>query len=288
MSEKPNSAKLKIDPAIIAAIIGAIGTIVVAIISMRPGGAPSPAEPTQTPFVVTANTETLAPTSTLETGAPPESPTPVVDLSTSTVVFSPTLAAGEDWDQDCISTAWQVSPATEVGVNAGCYVNLFNSVFSADNGRLTIFVDTRVNSPEISGLFLEVPSNSIVSVGIHLDELQTGEMWAGIFSQADIESNGFVVAVLPGSARNSGFAALNMPTGVNLFSTGKFPKDSGDYSVALDVTPNTVFGLIEQYTRTASFSLPSEKKWLFLGYRALLSGRNRVEGNFFDLEITPR
>jgi hypothetical protein len=279
MSKKSKS----LDPSIVVAIIGVVGTIIAALITVLPNR--NQVSVTQPPAAVA--TEDSAPTSPASVGDTPENSAPVsTDVPISTSV--PLLAVGEDWAQNCISAIWQAYPAaSDANITDGCYVNLFNSVFSAQSGRLSVSVDKRVDSREISGIFAELPSNSIVNLNVHLDDLQTGEVWIGIFDQPDIESNGFAITI-QGSAKESTFFALGMPTAENLYKSAKVLKDSGSYSISLDVTPNTVFGLIEQYLKTSTFSLPSEKKWLFLGYRALTTGRNRVEGNFFDLTVTSR
>jgi hypothetical protein len=278
-------SKPKLDPTtVVVAVIGLVGTIVAAVITTRGSG--SSTQETPPPTSISVVTEVSAPTVVAVASETPGVSIPVVS---DTPTSPPLLTVGDDWDQNCISAAWQAYPATpDTTVADGCYVNLFNSVFSAQSGTLTFFVDKRVDTREVSGIFAKIPSNSLVSLNIHLEDLQGGELWIGVFDEPNPESNGYVLAIQPGNAKNSSFIALGMPSATNVYSTGKYPKDTGNYSVSLDVTPNTIFALIEQYTKTSSFSLSSSEKWLFLGYRALTSGRNRMEGNFFDLSITSR
>ena len=271
---------------IVVALIGLAGTIVAAIITTRGLGPSTPA--TAQPIAVT--TEAPAPTAVAEASATVESQAPATaDLPTATNTSAPLLAAGEDWNQNCIGAVWQAYPTnSDTTLADGCYVNLFNSIFSAVNGRLTFFFEQRVDSREASGIFTELPSNSLVTLNIHLDDLRTGEVWIGVFEQPDINSNGYVLAMQPGNPKDTAFNGLSMPGESVVYPTGKFAKDSGNYLVSLDVSPNSVFGIIEVYTKTNTFPLSSEKKWLFLGYHALTPGTNRIEGYFSDLDIASR
>jgi hypothetical protein len=276
-------SKSRLDPTITVAIIGLVGTIAAAYITIM-GGRDEPTPTTQPP-VVAATEIVTAPA--VEASATVESAPPAADTPTATSV--PLLAAGEDWDQGCISAIWQVyPPSADTTSENGCYVNLITSGFAAQDGALTFSLEERVDTRDVFGIFAEIPSNSLVNLKVNLKDLRTGEVWIGIFDQPDAESKGFVIAFQPGNVKDITFFALGLPTLESLYKSAKIPADSGNYPVSLDVTSNTVFGSVAQYLSTDEFSLSSAKKYLFLGYRKGIPGENRIEGAFFDLTIETR
>ena len=246
--------------------------------------------PTQTPIIIIASpTEaTPIPTDTVPPGEPTSSPAPDTPTPEPTFTPVPTLAAGADWLANCISTAWQVFPETiSFSTKDGCYGRPLADVFSIRNQHLEVFFNDKVGAEEVVGIFVEVPSDTLVEFTVHLVSIENGELWMGIFGEPNLKSDGLVLGAPEGNAKNSAFVVHKLPAD-NRYTTGRFKKDSGDYLVSFDVLPNSVTATLERYTKIDTVSVPSETKWLFIGYKAFPGNTNYVAGNFFDLVITPR
>lgn len=247
-------------------------------------------QPTQTPIIIVATptVSTPVPTDTVPPGEPTSTPAPT-DTPTPEPTFTPLpLEAGQDWLQNCISTVWKVYPAsTSTSTNGTCYVEALAGVFSITDQHLNLFFDDKVTGEQTVGIFVKVPSNSIVDVNVHLEQIDVGELWVGIFARDDINSDGLLIAAPQGNPNNSAFAIRTMPDNDGPL-TSKFKKDNGNYLFSFDVVPSKVGVTIEKYTTFNPVPVSSEEKWLFLGYRALFGNTNHIEGDFFDLKITPR
>jgi len=247
-------------------------------------------QPTQTPIIIVASPTVSipVPTDTVPPGEPTSTPAPT-DTPTPEPTFTPVpLEAGKDWLSNCISTVWQVFPEnTSFSTKDGCYNRPLANVFSARSQRLEVFFDGRVGADEVVGIFVEIPSDSLVEFTAHLDKIENGELWMGIFADKNIDSKGLVLAVPEGNMNNSAFVVRTLP-GDDKYLTGKFKKDSGDYLVSFDVTPNVVNGILEIYNSVGTGSVPSETKWLFLGYRATAGGTNLISAYFSNLVVNPR
>ena len=161
-------------------------------------------------------------------------------------------------------------------------------MFTARDNQLEMFVDKSVSSTENVGIFVEIPSDSTVDLSLHLGLIETGEIWVGVFSEADIQSAGYLVVIPAGNANNTAFAAYEMPGKDRFYLSSKFNKASGDYELSFDVSPINVFARFERYTKTTEVPVPSEKKYLFIGYQAIVGKNNRLVADFYDLVIIPR
>ena len=285
MSKKEKS------PEITAAWIGVAGTLIVTVVTIiltRPHPTPDPATPV--PVVITATfIPTAVPTDTVPPGEPTSTPAPTDTPAPTPTAFA-VLGAGQDWLQGCISIVWEIyPPSVESSSNEGCYVKPVASAFSVRNQHLDLFVDKSVSSTEVVGVYVEVPSDSLVTLFVHLDKIEAGELWIGVTSGEDILNNtGFLIVVPEGNANNSAFAAHTMPDDTRFYLSDKLKKDTGDYEITFDISPNEVSALIEKYTRVTRKPVSSEKKFLFIGYQAVFGKRNQIDADFFDLTITPR
>ena len=284
--EKRNyMSKKEKSPEITAAWIGVAGTLIVTVVTIiltRPQSTVDPATPV--PVVITATSmSTVVPTDPAAPGEPTSTPAPTATAFT-------VLDAGQDWLQGCISTVWGVyPPSTEFSSNEGCYVKPVASVFSVRNQHLDLFVGKSVSSTEVVGVYVEVPSDSLVTLFVHLDKIETGELWIGISSGKDIlNDTGFLIVVPEGNANHSEFAAHTMPDDTRFYLSDKLKKDTGDYEITFDISPNEVSALIEKYTRVTRQPVSSEKKYLFIGYQAIFGKTNNIDADFFNLTITPR
>jgi len=285
------------DPARTQLIIGILGFLGVLITALVAVFGPIIQEDfrqknllTQAPIIIVLSPTgvTPSPTDTVLPGTP--SSTPVPDTPTPEPTFTPvpTLAAGKDWLEGCISTTWRVYPESiSPSSKDGCYMKPVALAFTVRNRHLEVFYDNKVTAADVVGVFVEVPSDSLVEFTVHLDNIDTGELWMGIFGEPNLDSKGLVLGAPDGNQKNSAFVVHTMP-GDKRFTTGKFNKPAGDYLVTFDVSPNSVTALLEKYTSIETVSVPSETKWLFLGYKAFPGNTNHIEGYFFDLVITPR
>ncbi|HSG41695.1 MAG TPA: hypothetical protein VLA72_00945 [Anaerolineales bacterium] len=291
--KKENTKNNKVmDSGVLTTVIVTIGTIVTAyfgyLAATKDSTPPPAAQPTVAISVPTetAPPPTAVPTDTVPPGEPTSTPVPPTDTPEPTPV---PLSAGEDWLSGCISTVWTVFPTSaSFSSNNGCYGEPLAGVFTARDNQLEMFVDKSVSSTENVGVFVEIPSDSIVNLSLHLEFIETGEIWVGVFSEADIQSSGYLVVIPAGNANNTAFAAYEMPGKDRFYLSSKFNKNLGNYEIEFDVSPINVFARFEKYTKTNSVPVPSEKKYLFIGYEAIVGKSNRLVADFFDLVITPR
>src|SRR5258706_6988289 len=154
MSE--NSSSRKIDPSIIAALIGVIGTIIVTLITVNANK--QPAAPTGAPTspVISTNTSipSPVPTDTVPAGEPTSTPAPATDTPVPTFTLVPSMPIGQDWSSRCISTFWQPYPANVPMLDAGngCWKQPV-LVYSSTSGKMTFAYSRSGAGPvEIYGL----------------------------------------------------------------------------------------------------------------------------------------
>src|ERR1700752_1996480 len=196
--------RARIDPTIIAALIGVCGTVTVAIISiiahrLVPQPAPAIGDATLTAVVISTATitHTPIPTDTVPAGDPTSTPAP--DTQTPEPTFTPAPPAiGADWVNGCISNLWKPWPTTiQTTDNNGCLSEPVNLFFAAD-GRLTFLANGRFDNTEVYGMFAPLPANGTVSIKTFLRNLQDGEIWIGVFAEPNIDSQGMVIVIPPG------------------------------------------------------------------------------------------
>ena len=285
--------KRSIDPAIIAALIGVMGTICVTVITLYANRIVPPpqqptaiVQPTWTASIVppTATiTDTVAPTTTVAAGEPTSTPAP--DTPTPAPTFTPAPPSiGSDWSNGCISVLWKpYPPDIPVTENNGCLSEPVHVFFAAD-GRLTFLVTGRFDGTQVYGLFAPIPANGTVSINTFLRTLSEGEIWMGIFSQPDIESQGMVIVIPPGNVKQRALVQKSMPGQVEMQTTASFPKDPPLYDVVFELSGGGVTTRILRDTVFNAVPVQTDQPWLFLGYQ-VKKGNNRIDAEFLNLLI---
>lgn len=291
-SKMSQSPRARIDPTIIAALIGVCGTVTVALISIiAPRLVPQPTQvsfPTWTPVVVFTPTitNTAVPTDTVPPGDPTSTPAP--DTPTPEATFTPAPPAlGADWVNGCISNLWKPWPTTiQTTDNNGCLSEPVNLFFAAD-GRLTFFANGRFADTQVYGMFAPLPANGTVGIKTFLRTLQDGEIWMGIFAEPNIDSQGMVIVIPPGNVKDRVLVQKTMPGQIELQRTQSFSQDPPVYDVVFDINNGSVSAVILRDTVFNALPIPSAQPWLFVGYQ-VKKGNNRIDAEFLDLVVQPR
>jgi hypothetical protein len=286
-----SESKKVIDSNVIAALIGVAGTIIVTVITInanRPSVQPTPVP---TVIVVTATTApTVIPTDTVPPGDPTSTPAPT---DTPAPLPSPTatlIPVGADWANGCISSLWVPYPSSiQPVVRDGCLSQPVDKFF-INGTRLDFVYNERSQGAQIIGLFAKLPPDGTAGIRFRLDEITNGEVWIGVFSQADIDSSGAVLVIPSGPNVKKQRMFLKTMPGQILFSQtmGTLDSDTGVYDAMFDFTGGTVkVRLKNNQVDLGSVTVLSPEKWLFIGYRAV-NGTNRIQAGFFDLVIQER
>jgi hypothetical protein len=288
--------KRSVDPAIIAALIGVMGTICVTIISLYASRifAPNP-PPQQTPFptwtilptwtipATSTITNTPVPTDTVPVGDPTSTPAP--DTPTPEATFTPAPPAiGSDWANGCISVLWKPFPATiQTTERDGCLLEPVNLFFAAD-GRLTFLVNGEFNDAQVFGLFAPLPANGLASVQTFLRRLQEGEIWMGVFAEPTLESQGMIIVIPSGDINTRPIIQKSMPGQTEVMQTDHFSRNPPVYDVFFEFGNNSVRAIVMQNTNFDPLPVVSAQEWLFVGYQ-VKNGNNRIDAEFLNLVV---
>jgi hypothetical protein len=289
-----NSPRSRIDPAIIAAVIGVCGTVMVTLITLvlpRLTAAPTPTAPsfpnwTDTPVSISTSTiaPTPLPTDTVAVGDPSSTPAP--DTPTPEPTFTPAPAKiGEDWANGCISELWIGYPpiqTTENG-NTGCLVEPVHYFF-ANDGRLTFLANGRFEDTQVYGMFAPLPANGTASIDVFLRTLQDGEIWIGVFAQPDIASQGVIMVIPPGDVKNRLLVQKTMPGQIQVQDTISFAPSSPVYNVVFGFGNGSVSTTIMRDTVFDPLPVNATPQWLFVGFQTK-KGNNRIDAEFLNLVI---
>ena len=305
------SQNKRIDPAIIAALIGVMGTVCVTVISLfasnfvpRPPEATVPVQPTWTiPPAATITDTPLppVPTDTVPVGDPTS--TPVPDTQTPEPTFTPQPPAiGGDWVNGCISALWRPYPdMVQPTLGNGCLAPqiLFPeqvNLFFLENGSLKFQVGRTFENTQVYGLFAPIPisANGTVRIDTILRRVQEGEIWIGVFAEPNLTSQGLVAALPSGeNIRNRPLVQKKMPEQVEISRLESFPddptQDPPHYSIVFELNNGEVRiqKLSVSETEFSAIILNSPQPWLFVGYQ-VAAGNNRIEGEFLNLLIQPQ
>ena len=287
-----SSEKRSIDlTTVIVAVIGLVGTIAAALITVyatRPSDTPTQAPLTAVVFTSTV-TDTPAPTDTVPPGEPTSTPAPTdtpMPEPTSTFTAIPLVPIGEDWSKGCISSLWE--PYSSTGpVDAiekdGCLSQPVMSFF-AGNGRLSFLYEERLSSAAVQGLFAPLSVEGTASVKVSLRDLDTSDIWIGIFAEPTIDSQGLLMSIPAGKVGERPFVAWQMPGSKKITSTQFLNQGSG-YGVKFEYNAGSVRAVVlPNVFATNTYPVSSSQKWLFIGYQAM-NGNNRIDAWFFDLTI---
>lgn len=284
---KPKTSMRKIDPAIVAAIITVLGTILVTLIPLYTNRQTPASQPTLTATVAFTSTVTDRPLPT-ET-VPPNEPTftavPATDSPVPTITVIPPVALGEDWLAGCISTLWrpypQDIPVSEKG--DGCWREPVH-VFSAENGDLDFLAERRNAPAEIYGIFAPLPEQGTVTFSVRLRDLSNVDLWMGVFAEADVNSQGLLMIVPSGDVRRRVFVQKDPRNYETIASTSLLTLENG-FSISFSFTENSARSTVNPSVFVTNLvSVPSSQKWLFLGYKGL-RGSYRIDGTFLSFEL---
>lgn len=289
------STNKRIDSTIIAALIGVMGTICVTVISLYANRVilQTPAPPTPVPTGTIEATATIAntpvPTDTVPVGDPTSTAAP--DTQTPEPTFTPAPPSiGSDWANGCISVLWKpYPPDIPVTENNGCLAEPVHVFFAAD-GRLTFLATGGFDDTQVYGMFAPLPANGIVNINVFLRFLQEGEIWMGVFSEPDVESQGMVIVIPSGNVKQRVLVQKTMPGQQEVQTTASFHRDPPLYDVAFELSNGGVTTRILRDTVFNAVPIPagsSGQQWLFVGYQ-VKRGNNRIDAEFLNLSVQPQ
>jgi hypothetical protein len=292
----------RVDPAIIAALIGVMGTVCVTIITLlapnfiqRPQQqATEPVQPTWTATPTVTITSTPVPTDTAAPGEPTS--TPVPDTFTPEPTLTPVPPAiGADWVNGCISVLWRPHPATvQTAATNGCLAQpvLLSppaNIMYTENGSLKFRVESAFQNTEVYGLFAPLSSNGTVRIDTVLTRLQGGSIWIGVFADANLTSQGLVAALPEGeNVRKKPLVQVKMPEQVEVQRMESFAEDPTQdpprYTVVFELSNGEVRIQKLGETEFSPIALNSAQPWLFVGYQ-VVPGNSRIDAEFLNLLV---
>lgn len=294
------STNRRIDPTIIAAVIGVVGTLCVTVITLFANRLlpdpvpPTPDVPTWTVSPTSTVTETPVPTDTVPAGEATSTPAP--DTPTPEPTFTPAPPAlGSDWANGCISVLWRPYPEiVATTANNGClaqplYFPEQVNLFFVENGSLKFSVNRNFASPQVFGLFARIPANGVVRIDTLLRRQQEGEIWMGVFAEPNIGSQG-LVAVLPSgeNPRRRELLQRKMPEQAEIHRLESLSDDPTQdpprYSIVFELNNGEV--RIQKLGEKDFSAVPlgSAQPWLFVGYQ-VDAGSNRIDAEFLNLLV---
>lgn len=283
-----NNSPRRVDPTIIAALIGLCGTVIVTLITLfasrlSVGATPTPDYSTPVvsgPTETATNTFTAVPTDTVPPGEPTSTPAPPTDTPI------PPVALGQDWPAGCISTLWKPYPPSVPTIDQrdGCWQEPVH-VFSAENGDLDLRAARGDGITEFYGLFAPLPESGSVSFSVQLSQLDNVDLLMGIYAQPDVAAPGLLMAIPNERLNKLRIVQKDNITAYNtLQSTDTLDQGSG-FSITFTFNANSASSSVNPNVFvTNPVSLPAGQKWLFLGYKGL-PGSYQLEGRFFALEV---
>ncbi len=284
-----SSSSRRIDPSIIAALIGVIGTIIVTLITINANKQSAVPTAVLTPIVISTNTEipSQVPTSTAGPGEPSSTPAPPTDTPTPTFTTVPPIPIGQDWGAGCISTLWQPYPANVPMIDEGngCWKQPV-LIYSAANGNLSFQYQRGGSGPvEIYGLFALLPDTGNATYKIHFTDLSNADILMGVFAEPDVNSQGLLLAIPNSNSKKRVIVQKDNVTTYNtLQSTNALDQGDG-FTFTFTFTSNSASGSVNSNVFvTNPVSIQSNQKWLFLGYKGL-AGKYSIAGEFSGLEI---
>jgi hypothetical protein len=275
-----------------AAWIGIIVTIIVVFVDLFGKElfvVPSPTPKATTVIVFTETiTPTLTPLSTVTLEESTLTPLPSTDTPVPSPTPVPPVAIGQDWKAGCVSTLWSAFPASSPPIEKGngCWQEPVYA-FSAENGDLD-FLAERENggSAEVYGLFAPLPESGTVTFTVRLRDLDNADLWMGIFPEQDIYSEGLLMTILNGDVNRRSFVQKDPANYETIQGTVVLNQGYG-YSISFIFTNLSVRSRVNPSVfMTNQVSIPTAKKWLFLGYKGL-RGSYRIEGTFLNFELKP-
>jgi hypothetical protein len=303
------STNKRIDPAIIAALIGVMGTVCVTAITLYvnyfgPRPQPQPTDPVGQPSWTAPATSTIAATSTITNTAVPTDTVPAGDPTSTSAPETPTLEPtftpvpppiGADWANGCISVLWRPYPDTvQTTATNGCLSQPINmsepvNLFFTEKGSLKFAVTRTFENPQVYGMFAPIPANGIVRIDTLLRRVQEGEIWMGIFAEPNIMSQGLVAVIPSGeNVKKRELVQRKMPEQAELNRLESFAEDPTQdpprYSIVFELSNGEVRIQKLQDTEFSTVVLNAAQPWLFIGYQ-VTPGNNRIDAEFLNLLV---
>jgi hypothetical protein len=168
-------------------------------------------------------------------------------------------------------------------VNNGCLLEPVD-VFFANDGRLQFLVTGRFDNGYVRGLFALLPANGTASVNAYLQALEDGELWMGVFSEPNIQSQGMVVVIPPGNVRQRELVQRTMPGGEKVQETAEFSRNPAIYNVTFEFANGAVTTRILNDTVFDPIPVGTGQQWLFVGYQ-VRKGNTRINAEFLNLFV---
>ncbi len=280
----------------IIAIIGAVATIIAALLgSPFIGKMLDPVStPTVTMTVTQAPTSTFTSTPATATPEPSSTPTGFITPSSTPVPATDTLVPtftpvpvpiGKDWIAGCISILWKTYPPniSTVDKGNGCWKEPLHN-FSAENGDLDFLAERRSGPAEIYGLFAPLPESGTVTFTVRLRDLNNADLWMGVFPEPDVTSQGLLMTILHGDVSKRSIVQKDPLTYVTIQGTRVLTQEDG-FSISFTFKTLSASSTVNPHVFVWDpISMLSEQKWLFLGYKGL-NGRYRIDGTFLNFEL---
>lgn len=301
----------RIDPAIIAALIGVLGTVCVTVISLfannliprtqtpqptlpptvgigeptQPAPTPAAAEPTWTITPTVTLTNTAVPTDTVAVGEASSTPAPDTPTPEATFTAAPP-AIGSDWANGCISILWRPYPETipTSQDTTGCYIEPVAEFFFADDDNLRFLAAGRFDDTQVRGMFAPLPASGTVNINAYLKSLQDGEVWMGVFAEPNLESQGMIIVIPPGDVRRRVLVQKTMPGQVEVQTTASFSRNPAIYDVVFEFGNGAVTTRILNDTVFNPIPVGTGQQWLFVGFQ-VKRGNNRIDAEFLNLRV---
>jgi hypothetical protein len=277
-SKEKTSADVKI------AIIGAIATVVVALLGVDAIWTHLLNKPDPTPVSVSTDVPFSATNS-------PFAPTLTPELSCT---LNRNCPASVDWANECIASYnWTIYSSSEFPELSrdenGCYSQpILDAFYTKDDGLYRFAQPTALTSSKDYGLFTQLPQSGNVTITLDLDKIDNGHVWIGIFEKADVHSAGALLVVPPGDVRNQAFALKTMPSERKIEVSRLFENPLGKYTLGFELEFGSIIANVEGVSMTPIPFTP-RTRWLFIGYRAKLdnpiNGTADIQALFTDLKI---
>ena len=297
------STNKRIDPAIIAAVIGVMGTVCVTVITLlannfvtRPQ--PQATDPIQQPTWTVPPTSTItntpAPTDTVPPGDPTSTPVPDTQTPEPTITPAPPMI-GADWVNECISVLWRPYPEfVQPSLGNGCLAQpiLFAeqvNLFFVEDDSLKFQVNRAFETSQVYGLFAPLPANGTVRIDTFLRRVQGGSIWIGVFAEPNMTSQGLVASLPEGeNVRNRPLVQMKLPEQVETQRMESFPDDPTQdpprYTIVFELSNGEVRIQKVGETEFTPVALNSAQPWLFVGYQ-VAAGNTRIEAEFSQLLV---
>ena len=273
-SQNSSEKKWYQDRSVQLTILGVVGTITAAVITILPqliNSSPKPV-PTHTPIVWTATvakspTETLEPVLPTETvtATPTPGPTDTATPSPSPTPITPPIGCLDRWQ--VISSDSDLTETSGAGDCAQSSVPALG--ISASGNGISIGVN---NFKELGdfGIALSLPADSTISLSVSLSVLTQGEFWVALSNTPNPENNLYILAFQPKSGelrtyidQTSSFSAryrYRDVTSNTIYTSGP----PFIYDITLATSGNKISPQIHFTDLPSQFvNLP---KYLFIGY----------------------